>query len=415
MDFVKLHVQHENMKALCATSSKHAHGHKQQAMLNIVHLGRHQWHLVFGWSAGPWNENPGRSFFLCINERARGGRSFYQLQLILNLDLCWMAGIKIAYACAKSHNGVHNHLDFKVVFHSGNLPFIGIGSADKNKILVVDGGTIGQLGWSCSPNLVLWNLLLENCSTKKIMKFWTGSMPLQQLHPCFQMVWMLQVVQVMGQAFLQQTEAESSQVLGLVGNLQDGLVLSFKAPTIGQKTPWLQMGSHMEHPRMAVVKHCVLLCKMSLVKHWMLLTCLHWMHKQEAACILFLLDLEAGSCWSISFTWQLLASLVLLDAQQNGNSCPLGGFFDALDPNGLQPFGQHNGSFPWIGGLQLGPIFLSQIFVDLAAMLPLAFTIKVSNSWVMASFMAVGSLDAWRWSSNMTASGLVSPFILESL
>ena len=219
----------------------------------------------------------------------------------------------------------------------------------------------------------------------------------------------------MGQAFLQQTEAESSQVLGLVGNLQDGLVLSFKAPTIGQKTPWLQMGSHMEHPRMAVVKHCVLLCKMSLVKHWMILTCLHWMHKQEAACILFLLDLEAGSCWSISFTWQLLASLVLLDAQQNGNSCPLGGFFDALDPNGLQPFGQHNGSFPWIGGLQLGPIFLSQIFVDLAAMLPLAFTIKVSNSWVMASFMAVGSLDAWRWSSNMTASGLVSPFILESL
>ena len=127
MDFVKLHVQHENMKALCATSSKHAHGHKQQAMLNIVHLGRHQWHLVFGWSAGPWNENPGRSFFLCINERARGGRSFYQLQLILNLDLCWMAGIKIALACAKSHNGVHNHLDFKVVFHSGNLPFIGIG------------------------------------------------------------------------------------------------------------------------------------------------------------------------------------------------------------------------------------------------------------------------------------------------
>jgi hypothetical protein len=44
--------------------------------------------------------------------------------------------------------------------------------------------------------------------------------------------------------------------------------------------------------------------------------------------------------------WQLLASLLLLDAQQNGNSCPLGGFFDALDPNGLQPFGQHNGSFP---------------------------------------------------------------------
>ena len=128
----------------------------------------------------------------------------------------------------------------------------------------------------------------------------------------------------------------------------------------------------------------------------MLLTCLHWMHKQEAACILFLLDLEAGSCWPISFTWQLLASLVLLDAQQNGNSCPLGGFFDALDPNGLQPFGQHNGSFPWIGGPQLGPIFLSQIFVDFAAMLPLAFTIKVSNSWMMASFMAVGSLDAWR-------------------
>ena len=49
-----------------------------------------------------------------------------------------------------------------------------------------------------------------------------------------------------------------------------------------------------------------------------------------------------------------------------------------------------------LGGPQLGPIFLSQIFVDLAAMLPLAFTIKVSNSWVMASFMAVGSLDAWR-------------------
>ena len=36
----------------------------------------------------------------------------------------------------------------------------------------------------------------------------------------------------------------------------------------------------------------------------MLLTCLHWMHKQEAACILFLHDIEAGSCWSISFTWQ---------------------------------------------------------------------------------------------------------------
>ena len=42
--------------------------------------------------------------------------------------------------------------------------------------------------------------------------------------------------------------------------------------------------------------------------------------------------------------WQLLGSFLLLDAQQNGNSCPLGGFFDALGPNGLQPFGQHNGS-----------------------------------------------------------------------
>ena len=57
-----------------------------------------------------------------------------------------MAGIKIFYACAKSHNGVHNPLDFKVVFDSGNLPFIGIGAADKNKIRVVDGGTMVQLG-----------------------------------------------------------------------------------------------------------------------------------------------------------------------------------------------------------------------------------------------------------------------------
>jgi hypothetical protein len=31
----------------------------------------------------------------------------------------------------------------------------------------------------------------------------------------------------MGQAFLQQTEAESSQLLGLVGKLHDDLVLSF--------------------------------------------------------------------------------------------------------------------------------------------------------------------------------------------
>jgi hypothetical protein len=37
-------------------------------------------------------------------------------------------------------------LDFKVVFDSGNLPFIGIGAADKNEILVVDGGTMVQLG-----------------------------------------------------------------------------------------------------------------------------------------------------------------------------------------------------------------------------------------------------------------------------
>jgi hypothetical protein len=37
-------------------------------------------------------------------------------------------------------------LYFKVVFHSGNLPFIGIGAADKNKIRVVDGGTMVQLG-----------------------------------------------------------------------------------------------------------------------------------------------------------------------------------------------------------------------------------------------------------------------------
>ena len=44
--------------------------------------------------------------------------------------------------------------------------------------------------------------------------------------------------------------------------------------------------------------------------------------------------------------WQLLAPLLLLDAQQNGISCPLGGLFDALDTHGLQPFGQHNGSFP---------------------------------------------------------------------
>ena len=51
------------------------------------------------------------------------------------------------------------------------------------------------------------------------------------------MVSMLQVVQVMGQAFLQQTEAESSQLLGLVGKHHDGLVLSLKAPTIGQETP----------------------------------------------------------------------------------------------------------------------------------------------------------------------------------
>ena len=66
---------------------------------------------------------------------------------------------------------------------------------------------------------------------------------------------MLQVVQVMGQAFLQQTEAESSQLLGLVGKLHDGLVLSFKAPTIGQKTPRLQMGSQMEHPMMLPQHH----------------------------------------------------------------------------------------------------------------------------------------------------------------
>ena len=57
-----------------------------------------------------------------------------------------MAGINIFCACAKSRNGVHNPLDSKVVFHSGNLPFIGIGAADKNKILVVDGGTMVQLG-----------------------------------------------------------------------------------------------------------------------------------------------------------------------------------------------------------------------------------------------------------------------------
>ena len=41
----------------------------------------HQWHLVFGWPVGPWNEECGGSFFLCINERAKDGRRFYQLQL----------------------------------------------------------------------------------------------------------------------------------------------------------------------------------------------------------------------------------------------------------------------------------------------------------------------------------------------
>ena len=94
-----------------------------------------------------------------------------------------MAGINASYACAKSHNGVHDPLDFKVMFHSGNLPFIGTGAADKDKILVCGwrhhGATWLKLQSKPGP--------LE-IGTKKIMEFSTGSMPVQQLHPCFQIV-----------------------------------------------------------------------------------------------------------------------------------------------------------------------------------------------------------------------------------
>ena len=48
---------------------------------------------------------------------------------------------------------------------------------------------------------------------------------------------MLYIVQIMGQAFFQQTETETIDPLAMVGKHHDSFVFPFKAPAIGKTLP----------------------------------------------------------------------------------------------------------------------------------------------------------------------------------